>query len=448
MSLTKFYKKLTLANFINWFAVRTLRVVKVICARLLMIAIRLDPDRQIFRDNLKSLGYNINSPTFFPFTKNTKYPYYGFIKGCKLLGQKITILEEKKFVDVNLPIVINSDFKISKSYQCRMELPQPYVAELKNAQVFGSTDLVMVNDTVLYDEINESNIKQYAIKAPVIKNINTSNVTIISQKFGKNIIDKAIHLLKDHSHNYFHWIVENLPRLSLVKTIDKSIPLIIDERLPKQFHDALELFNTEKRKIIYIKSGVVYRVNKLIYPSPLTIIHDNYGIPVFSKDSIYNVLGLDEFSKQILKSVNPLQIRTLTRRIFVSRKNSDYRQLINSKALEELLITRGFEIIFPENMSFIAQVNLFSQAEIIIGQSGAGMANCIFANKNCRIIMLVSNAPSTNLHLFGSLCNGLNLKLEYLIGKTTKLYKKYSIHSDFYIDIELLMDHLDKIGIK
>lgn len=446
MSLNKFYKKLTLANFINWFATRVLRITKVICARLILIAVKLDPDRQVFRENLKSLGYDANRP--FNFIKNIQYPYFNFIKGCNVLGQKVTLLEDKKFIDINLPNVINSDFEISKSYQCRLELPQPYIAELDNALVFAGTDMVIVNDTALYDEIDKSYINQYAIKSPVVKRINTDKITILSLKFEKNTIDKAIHLLKDHSNNYFHWIIENLPRLSLIKLLDKSIPLIIDEGLPRQFYDALELFNTEKRKIIYIKRGLTYRVNKLFYPSPLTIVHDNYGTPIFNKDSIYNVVGINELRNQILKVANPLETRTLTRRLFVSRKNSDYRQLINSKALEELLITRGFEIIFPENMSFIAQANLFSQAEIVIGQSGAGMANCIFANKQCRVIMLVSNAPSTNLHLFGSLCKALNIRLEYLIGKTTKLYKKYSIHSDFYIDIKLLMNHLDKIGIK
>ncbi|MBY0533598.1 MAG: glycosyltransferase family 61 protein, partial [Rickettsiaceae bacterium] len=130
-----------------------------------------------------------------------------------------------------------------------------------------------------------------------------------------------------------------------------------------------------------------------------------------------------------------------------SRKNSDYRQLHNSNEIEDILVEKGFEIIFPEHLSFFAQVQLFSQAKLIIGQSGAGMANFIFAPKDCKILMMMSDASQTNLHLFGALTQALGLNLEYIIGKSIVVRKKYSIHADFHIDIKLLIDFLDKEGL-
>jgi len=37
-------------------------------------------------------------------------------------------------------------------------------------------------------------------------------------------IEYGIHFCKDHSKNYYHWMIEALPRLSLVDSVPKDIP--------------------------------------------------------------------------------------------------------------------------------------------------------------------------------------------------------------------------------
>ena len=118
----------------------------------------------------------------------------------------------------------------------------------------------------------------------------------------------------------------------------------------------------------------------------------------------------------------PLPLSRL-RKLYISRKNSDYRQLINSEEIEDALVARGFEIIFPEHLSFFAQVQLFSEAELIVGQSGAGMASFIFAPKDCEILMMMSDASQSNLHIFGALADSIGLSLKYILGKHINIKK-------------------------
>ncbi|MDG1436203.1 MAG: glycosyltransferase family 61 protein [Rickettsiaceae bacterium] len=432
-----------LANSLNWFATRSFKVGKNTCAKLIYFASRMDPSRKLYRDNLASFGF---SDEDFMNLPSKTLPFYNFIEASKILEYKISVIEENKTIKMDLPKVINKIYRINDSYACTMQLPSSYLAEINEAQALPGTDCIMVNNIIIYDEIDKSNISQYAIKSKIVKKVNKTNITI---RMTKKIvpINEAIHLFKDHSSNYFHWIVENLPRLSLTTNIDPSVPILVEEGLPQQYYDALKIANVQNRKIIYARKNKRYKVKKLYYPSPLSTVKDNYGVPVYNKDSIYNDTGIVYVRDNVIKALSDKKTPQ-KRRLFISRKNSDYRQLTNTNEIEGILISRGFEIVFPENLSFASQVKLFSQAEIIMGQSGAGMANFVFANSKCRILMLVSDSPSTNLHLFGALASALGLTMEYLIGKSLSMRSKYSIHADFSIDPKELENHLDKIGIK
>ncbi|MCB2013829.1 MAG: glycosyltransferase 61 family protein [Sphingobium sp.] len=71
------------------------------------------------------------------------------------------------------------------------------------------------------------------------------------------------------------------------------------------------------------------------------------------------------------------------RKIYVSRRLSAlsrprYRVMQNEDAVEAIMARHGFDIIYPETMSFSQQVRAFSNASHVIGPSGSGMLNVIF----------------------------------------------------------------------
>jgi len=294
---------------------------------------------------------------------------------------------------------------------------------------------------VLYDEIEKNKKYIYGIKSSIIDKIKDGLITIKLPKRKTKIIERGIHFTKDHSKNYFHWIVECLPRLSLIEDLDINIPLIVDDDLPEQFYEALQLIN-DKRKVIKLKWAEAYKVKKIYYPSQLSVLHDNYGLPIYDKDAYYSLKAINYVQSIILRNLN-ITHRKNNRKIYVSRKNSDYRQLLNTTEIENLLVRQGFEIVFPEHLSFVAQVELFSQAKIIVGQSGAGMANFIFARYNCKILIMMSDAPQTNLHLFNSLARAASISIDFLIGKGVSFHNKFTIHKDFYIDEKLIISYLE-----
>jgi hypothetical protein len=261
MKLQKFYKKLPMANLLNWFAMRLFRVVSRFCAGLVARAVKLDPTRVIFQKNLLYLKKNNR---FLPKSRKKMFNFYSFSEGCDLLDQKIDYFDKNQTISLSLPRVVNDDFQVSSEYICEAKLPDTYLAELDNAIIFGGTDLVIVQDTVLYDEVKRGEEYIYGIKSPVVDKIDFQSVTIKLPKKITKTIDCGIHFAKDHSRNYFHWIVECLPRLSLIKNLDKKIPLLVDEDLPHQFYEALQWVNTEGRELIKLKFSETYKVKNII----------------------------------------------------------------------------------------------------------------------------------------------------------------------------------------
>ena len=438
MQISKLYRKLTLANSLNWFAVKFLYLAKIFSGKIISIAIRLDPSRKIFQQNLESL--KLNEISLF---KKFKLPYYSILEGCKNLSSEIIFHEIGKNINLLLPKVINNSFKVSDKYRSKAKLPDIYLVLINDAKVFAGTDLIVVENVILYDEVNKNTFINYAIKSPIILKTKYKNIGIKIPK--KEIsIEIGIHFTKDHSKNYFHWLIECLPRFSLIDKIDNKIPLLVDKDLPKQFYDALSILNQNNRKLLKIDSGTTYKINKLYYPSQLSVVHDNYNNPIYNQDAIYSKKAINYVRDNVLKKITSQNNQIKSRKLYLSRKNSNYRQLLNSNEIEDFLTKNGFEIIFPEYLSFFAQVQIFSQAKIIVGQSGAGMANFIFAPKDSRILIMMSDVAETNLHLFGLIAQALDINLEYIIGKSLVVRKKYSIHSDFYVDIEILKDYLNK----
>lgn len=77
------------------------------------------------------------------------------------------------------------------------------------------------------------------------------------------------------------------------------------------------------------------------------------------------------------------------RRIYISRRSSNMRLLVNEAALERALAARGFVIVHPEVLPVKVQVELFRGARVILGATGAGLANALFAAPEACVIEIL-----------------------------------------------------------
>lgn len=430
--------KVVISNIIFRIAMRLYRMLRFFISLLIKLAIHFNPRRKLFWDSLEQMNFQ---DSYLHTVKS--FPYANLANKYNEMADYYEKISDSQDINFTMPIVIPA-IKLSSQYKCKATLPATYIATISNARVFAQTDLIIVNDKVYYDEIDFEHKDLYAIKSPNIAKITKDRVNIKIPFGYTKKIESAIHLTKDHSRNYFHWIIEVLPRLSLINSVSKNVPILVNNNLAPQFYEALKLFNKDNRQIIKLRANKNYLIKKLYYPSRLSIINDNYKHPIYHKDAIYSPDGIKFVRDTVLNSLN-CNNKKGKRKIFISRSGSNYRQLLNSNEVEELLIDKGFEIVFPEKLSFHSQVKIFSEAEIIIGQSGAGMANFIFAPFDCQVIVMMSDAKENNFHLFNALAIASNISMKFVVGKHIPSGSKYTIHADFRVDIEEFSKYINEI---
>ncbi len=104
-----------------------------------------------------------------------------------------------------------------------------------------------------------------------------------------------------------------------------------------------------------------------------------------------------------------------TRRLFVSRRNwgNDSRTLTNALEVETQLAQDGFEIVYPEEMDIPAQVRMFSEAAVLVGEYGSGLHNSIFCGPDATVIALRGTAGHPGF-LQSGLCAALGQRMGYV----------------------------------
>lgn len=77
------------------------------------------------------------------------------------------------------------------------------------------------------------------------------------------------------------------------------------------------------------------------------------------------------------------------RRIYISRRAYPMRVMVNEPALEAALQARGFTIIRAEGLTPSQQIALMRGAEVVVGATGAGLANALFAPPGAKVFEIL-----------------------------------------------------------
>lgn len=83
---------------------------------------------------------------------------------------------------------------------------------------------------------------------------------------------------------------------------------------------------------------------------------------------------LRTFRERLLPERRPIG----NRRILISRQNTVHRHMENFSNLQARPKSYGFETTVPDRMSFREEIELFYDAEIVVGAHGSGLANIVF----------------------------------------------------------------------
>jgi len=331
---------------------------------------------------------------------------------CNINNLKYTTIKESHPQTVYIP---SYEDKSMESKSIEVMFPEIYVAELNNMNLIGGNYIVFdENDYCIYDLPFMDNENKYDLRCNETLDVNKDN-TFTRFVNSSEIIDEGIMLVAGACHNYSHFQLEVASKLCLINEIDeyKSLPIIVDEicLLIPQFKEELLILNKQGRTIIPVKRSLSYKVKKMIYISDLGTYPCNIK-PNFLlnyNDVVINELGIKLLNKNLSIKNN------IYKKLFISRSKSPHSRLQNQPAVENIFKSFGYEIIFPGEMSFQDQLRIFSEAEYIAGESGSGLTNIIFANKNAKIIFI--QPKNIQSPWYSNIAGILNLKNYFIDGQ-------------------------------
>ena len=73
------------------------------------------------------------------------------------------------------------------------------------------------------------------------------------------------------------------------------------------------------------------------------------------------------------------------KRLYLSRKETQHRRLLNRLEVERWASSEGFEIVDFGDLPFVKQLQLIRGAEVIIGPDGSAMGMALFARPGTRL---------------------------------------------------------------
>jgi len=212
------------------------------------------------------------------------------------------------------------------------------------------------------------------LRAPIL-DWNAGNL-IVSRAAERDITEPCFLGFNSGHTNYAHWLTDNL--IYLYVYVTKMKPLGIKIVLP----DSLLGFAKQTVEIMGIEAAdIIVAGDEVLAFDDLHFMDTIYfgEIPQLFKDAVH-YLKANALRGQPAPSVD--------QSVYISRRDAVSRPLINNAELEARLLQSGFDIVATGELTLRAQIALFANAKIVLGQHGAGLINAIFCEPGAVLIEL------------------------------------------------------------
>ena len=211
------------------------------------------------------------------------------------------------------------------------------------------------------------------------------------------------------NHNYWHWLFDVLPRFGICnKSINlNKIDYFLLPSLLKDFQrETLDCLNIPENKRISSEKFRHIKTKELIITDHPVMITGNA-----TKDHQNTPNWISSWLRDNFLGKNKVKDKNKKNRIYIDRSETNsnkapQRTIINEEEIKKYLIKNNFIIVKLHETKFKMQVDLFQNAECIVGLHGAGFGNVVFCETKTKIIELKS---TTSANAIKNLSNANNL---------------------------------------
>lgn len=201
-------------------------------------------------------------------------------------------------------------------------------------------------------------------------------------------------------NNYYHLTHDVVMRfLAVAEYLPSDVQLVIAEQTPEFGTAVMRVAGLDEYPWLRLPPDELWELEALYVANPL--IKTQFDTAEhFAK---YRATALHRHG---------LGSADTTRKIYITRRDDRYWRALNEADVERFLRSKGFAVVSPKQLSVAGQIELFSQATVIVG-TGAGMTNAIFARAGAKILQLQEASHVT--HPFWTMAAALGFDYAYFL---------------------------------
>jgi len=243
----------------------------------------------------------------------------------------------------------------------------------------------------------------------------------------REIYFNSTDLLFPSNPNWHHFIEEILPRLVIAQSEVEFKRIVTSAIYDKAQLEAVHYISSKPIVFLERSHNYVYEtLSATVYDERRSLAIKNLlnGAPMLDQEAM---LAIKATADELL-ATHPLRIAPPL--VYVQRRNSLFRRLINKEVIEQKLHQLGFNFVKAEDLSFVERVQVFGNAKIIVLESGAGMGNLHFCSPNTIVLELRHPGFQKSTEEVVFLREGL--KMNKIIGNNGSIFQRLAYGTDSY----------------
>jgi hypothetical protein len=216
--------------------------------------------------------------------------------------------------------------------------------------------------------------------------------------------------------NHYHTFVDMVPKLFGLHQEglkENDITLVLDDRFGEESRSVIEALLPAPVSIRQVPSMRRIECDRYVHLPRLSVPDDR------PCKNLSQLGGLPrayiDFYRRRLAQAFDIRFGEAepSRRIFISRANASKRRMVNEEEVADVLASHGFEIVAPEELSLLDQIELFAEASVVVGQHGAGLTNLLYVPAETTVLEIFSAPDATPPH-YSSAVDLLDLNYQAL----------------------------------
>jgi len=370
--------------------------------------------------------------------KTNNIRYYDFISTCNLKKstnyvRKIGTKKDTYYVQTVESEIIN----------CEINIPDLGYYNLKNVIININSPVFFYTKKVFYPELLNEDIVDFILGNKFVLAHNRKKVLLNLKKL--KIIENGIILNGSFPLNWFHWMIEILPKIEIlyddiIHKKDIKIYVSSDVRKSENHIEVLRTIGIFD-KVEFLDPSNNYLINNaILIDSPFLgnpsskykpfVIENKYSPSYYFDRRVIN-----SFTERI-KKINIITTNQKSR-LFLGRQNENRKY--NEKEVFGFFEKKGFSMIYCETISLKEQISIFSKAEMVVGPTGASWTNIIFCNKTCKALCWAPLLKPVQTTLCSILAELKNLNLKYLYFNTIYTdWVEFMKKGSYYLDNNII----------